>query len=67
MKKYLTIKEVAKELDIHASTARRWISAGKLIPLQYPGKRLRFNKEYIKSLTGTETSQKENLNNGKKM
>ena len=50
-KSYMTLKEVAEEFDVHTDTIKRWVRAGKLKQLEYPGSKIRFSREYIESLT----------------
>lgn len=50
LKDYMTQKQVAKKLEVHADTVRRWTRAGKLETLDYPG-RTRYNRKYIEELT----------------
>ena len=38
MKKYLTVGQVAEELDVHPNTVRRWFDSGKLQPYRMGGR-----------------------------
>jgi len=43
LEEHFTIKEVADKLHLHPRTIRRWIKAGRLAAVAFPG---RFGTEY---------------------
>lgn len=50
----LTTSEVAGLLRVHEATVRRWASDGTLPPADVPGRNLRFRREDVEALVGTE-------------
>lgn len=50
----LTTSEVAHLLRVHESTVRRWAADGTLSPASIPGRNLRFHREDVEALVGSE-------------
>ena len=56
MKKYLTVGQVAEQLDVHPNTVRRWLESGKLQAYRMGGCLLVRGRDVDKFIQPKETS-----------
>jgi len=56
MKKYLTVGQVAAELDVHPNTVRRWFDSGKLQPYRMGGRILALRSDVDEFIQPQEAS-----------
>jgi len=55
-KKYLTVGQVAEQLDVHPNTVRRWLESGKLQAYRMGGRILVLRQDVDEFIQPKETS-----------